>query len=150
MRFPYQAYPVRGVGAAHVAVVHRPTIPIRVIGRAGDGLAYGLVDTGADETLLPDQFIGPLGVVIRPGDHATIVAIGGGAVPVRYGDVDLDLRQRGEEFRWAARVAFHPGTRAILGHAGFLEYFTATFNGRRRHVTLTPNGAAPDPTIPNP
>jgi len=150
MRFPYQAYPVRGVGAAHVAVVYRPTVPIRVIGPAGDGLAYGLVDTGADETLLPDRFLGPLGVDTRPGDHATIVAIDGGAVPVRYGAVDLELRRRGAVYRWTARVAFYAGTRAILGHAGCLSHFTATFNGQRRHVTLTPNGTAPAPTIPTP
>jgi hypothetical protein len=150
MRFLYQAYPVRGVGAAHVAVVHRPAVPVRVIGPAGDGLTYGLADTGADETLLPDRLIDPLGVVIRSGEDATIIAIDGGAVPVRYGAVDLELRRRGAVYRWTARVAFHAGVRTILGHAGFLEHFTATSNGLRRHVTLTPNGTAPAPTMPTP
>jgi hypothetical protein len=148
MRFPYQAYPVTGIGAAHVAVVYRPTKPIRAIGPTGDALAYGLVDTGADDTMLPDRFIGPLGVVIRPGDHAIIVALDGGFVAVRYGTVDLELRRRGVVYRWSARVAFHPVARAILGQAGFLEHLTSTFNGRRRHVTLTPKGTAPAPSMP--
>jgi hypothetical protein len=148
MRFPYQSYPVRGV-AAHLALVHRPALPIRVIGPAGDALAFGLVDTGADDVLLPDRFIEPLGVAIHP-EHVTIGAFGGGAVSVRFGTVDLELRRRGAVLRWSARVAFHAGGRALLGHAGFLEHFTATFNGRRRHVTLTPNGTAPPPTMPLP
>jgi hypothetical protein len=148
MRFPYQAYPVRGIGAAHIAVVYRPMVPIRVIGPAGEGFAYGLADSGADETMLPDNFIEPLGVIVRPGDHANIVAIDGGSVPVRYGMVDLELRRHGVLYHWSARVAFHAGARSILGHAGFLDHFTATFNGRRRHVTLTPNGTAPAPTMP--
>jgi hypothetical protein len=33
---------------------------------------------------------------------------------------------------------------------GFLDYFTATFNGRRRHLTLTSNGTALAPMMPNP
>jgi hypothetical protein len=148
MRFPYQAYPVGGIGGAHIALVHRPAIPVRVIGLVGEGLAYGLVDTGADETMLPDRFIAPLGVKILPDDQATIVALGGGAVPVRFGLVDLELRRLGVLWRWSARVAFHAGTKSILGHAGFLNHFTATFNGRRRHVTLRPNDTAPAPTMP--
>lgn len=150
MRFPYQSYPVRGIGAAHVVAVHRPSIPIRVIGPAGEAVAYGLVDTGADETLFPDRFLGPLGVVVRPGDHATIVANDGGVVLVRYGMVDLELRRRDVAYRWSARVAFYSGTRALLGHAGCLEYFTATFNGQRRYVSMTPNGTATVPMMPLP
>jgi hypothetical protein len=147
MRFPYQAYPVQGIGAAHIALVYRPAVPIRVVGPSGDGFAFGLADTGADETMFTDRFIGPLGVVIRPGDHATITTLDGGAVPVRYGTVDLELSRRGVVRRWSARIAFHAGGKAILGHAGFLQYFTATFNGQHQYVTLRPNGSAPSPTM---
>jgi hypothetical protein len=123
MRFPYQAYPVRGIGKSHVAVVYRPVIPVwvrlmprdrysgassvqarllggtgfqpvrygavrhglearatqttppekgherRVIGPAGD--AFGLIDTGADDTMLPDRFLAPLGVATGAGDPDT-------------------------------------------------------------------------------
>jgi len=66
MRFPYNAYPVQGIGAAHIAMVYRPTIPIRIIGPIADGLVYGLADTGADETLMPDRLVGLLGAVRVP------------------------------------------------------------------------------------
>jgi hypothetical protein len=32
---------------------------------------------------------------------------------------------------------------ALLGHTGFLEFFTVTFNGERREVELTPNQNLP-------
>lgn len=53
MRFPYQGYPVRGIGAAYQTLVYRPTVPIRILGPGGEAVAYGLLDTGADDTLLP-------------------------------------------------------------------------------------------------
>jgi hypothetical protein len=117
-------------------------IPVRVNGPNCDDDLDALVDTGADDILLPDYLIG---VVVVPGDQTVILGIGGSVV-VRYGTVDLELPGYG----WSARVGFHPGVRAVLGHAGFLEYFTATFNGRRRDLTLTPNGAAPAPAVPAP
>lgn len=107
----------------------------------------GLVDTGADDTLLPGHLIEQLGAVIRPGDRAVIVGIDGGTTLVHYGIVDLMLPGPGGNYRWSTRVGFHASFRTILGHSGYLEYFTATFNGRRRHLTLTPNGTAPPPSM---
>src|SRR5689334_6895786 len=109
MRFPYQIYPVLGLGAAPLVLLHRPTVPIRILGPGGDALVYGLVDTGADDVILPDRLLGPLGVDIRPGDHATITALGGGAVPIRYGAVDFELARPGVTYRWSARAGFYAG-----------------------------------------
>src|SRR3954452_3400620 len=116
MRFPYQSYLVRGIGTTRYAMVHRPVISIRVIGPDGDDNLMGLVDTGADETLLPDYLIGLLGVILASGDQAVIVGIDGGTVLVRYGTVDLEL----PDYRWSARVGFHASFSTILGHVVFL------------------------------
>jgi len=145
MRFPYLKYPVPGVGAVFVTSIYRPTVPVRVFGPSGEGLAQGLADTGADDTILPDRFIEPLGVRIDPLALAKVRGIGTRAVPVRYGTVDMEIGRPGVSYRWSAKVVFYPGSKAILGYFGFLEYFTATFNGRRRHLTLTPNGTATSP-----
>jgi hypothetical protein len=66
---------------------------------------------------------------------------------VRYGTVAGGARGGGGGYRWSARVGFHAGFRVMLGHSGFLDYFTASFNGRSRQLTPTPNGTAPAPTI---
>ncbi len=146
MKFPYDRYLVRGIGTARYATVYRPTVMVRVTGLKGWDDVLGLVDTGADDTLFPDALIGPLGVVTRQVDQAVIVGIDGGTVLVRYASVELMLPGPGGDYRWSARVGFHPNLNAVLGHTGFLKHFTATFNGQRRHLRLTPNGTASPPS----
>lgn len=149
MRFPYQGYPVRGIGSAYQTLVYRPTAPIRIIGPGGEALAYGLLDTGADDTLLPADFLGPLGVVIESGMRARIGGIGGEIITADFGTVDLELRRRGAVYRWSATVGFYDGPKAILGQSGVLEYFLVSFNHRLRHATLRPNAVLPAPSLAN-
>ena len=144
MRFAYESYPVRGSGTKRYTMVHRPMIKILVGGPSGVEELMGQADIGADDTLLPDYLVTKLGVDMTRGERAVIVGIDGGSSLVRYGMVDLAL----PGYRWSARVGFHAGFHTILGHSGFLEYFTASFNGRRRSLTLTPNGTGPAPAVP--
>ena len=52
--------------------------------------------------------------------------------------------ETGRSVKWSASVGFTTTrTRAIWGHAGFLNYFTATFDGRRKSVRLDPNDTFP-------
>jgi hypothetical protein len=148
IRFPYRSFPVRGRRSGIVEVVYRPIIPFRVIGPAGGEDEAAWVDTGADDTLLPAFLIDRLGVTFAPSDHSIIEGIEGSMSVVRYGTVDLEILGSGGGYRWSARVGFHAGHKIVFGHNGFLEYFTASFNGRTRHLTLTPNGNAPSPTHP--
>jgi hypothetical protein len=145
MRFPYEAYPVPGIGEGRVAIVHRPVVPVRVFGPNGGEELRGLVDSGADDTLLPDLLIEVLGVVIAPGDTTLIRGVGGGRLVVPFGVVDLELSKSRRKYRWSAKVGFTPGFQVILGNAGFLRHFTATLDGLRRRVTLKSNGSFPAP-----
>jgi hypothetical protein len=64
---------------------------------------------------------------------------------VRYASVTLRITD-GVEFReWPAVVGFASGnlTRPLLGFAGFLQFFTATFHGDREEVELTVNPLYP-------
>ena len=146
MRFPYQGYPVRGIGATYQTLVYRPTAPIRILGPGGEAVAYGLLDTGADDTLLPAYLLGPLGVAVPPGAQATIAGIGGGTVVADFATVDLELRRGKSVYRWTATVGFYAGYKAILGQSGVLEHFLASFNHRLRLATLRPNGTLPPPS----
>ena len=67
------------------------------------------------------------------------------ATVLRYAEVRLRISD-GQEFReWPARVAFttEPLKRVLLGFAGFLQFFTATFDGDREEVELTINAKYP-------
>jgi Retroviral aspartyl protease len=143
MRFPYHGYPVPSIGGTGQTLVYRPMAQIRIFGPVGDAIALGLCDTGADDTLLPDSFLSALGVVI-PATTATIAGISG-AITVRFATVDLELSRGKTVVRWSARVGFYNGFKTILGHSGVLEHFVASFNHRRRHVTLRLNGVLPAP-----
>jgi hypothetical protein len=71
--------------------------------------------------------------------------VGLAAAPIRYAEVTLRVTD-GREFReWRARVGFTsaPLKRALLGFAGFLQFFTATFHGDREEVELAVNSLYP-------
>jgi hypothetical protein len=59
--------------------------------------------------------------------------------------VELRLTDGQEYRRWRARVGFTdtPLRYALLGHAGVLQFFTATFYGDLHEVELTVNGTYP-------
>jgi hypothetical protein len=60
--------------------------------------------------------------------------------PAWLGTVDLEIGDGKNRHCWSTRVGFTPWrNNAIWGHAGFLQFFTATFNGRKRSVSLQSN-----------
>jgi hypothetical protein len=123
----------------------RPIIPVTIIGPARTLLRVGLLDTGADETIFPDyvaQFIG-LDLTNAPSGSSTGVATG--AVQVRYAEVRLRIAKANELREWRAWVGFAaaPLRRPLLGFAGFLQYFEASFRGDREEVELKVNALYP-------
>jgi hypothetical protein len=146
MKFRYQNYPVPGIGS-FLANVRRPMVPILASGPVGDVALYGLVDTGADNTLISDRYRQALGAVIQPNMQASIVAIGGATITADFGTIDLELRKGKAVYRWSALVGFYTGNRTILGHAGVLEHFRASFNHSLRHFHLNPVGNFPAPVM---
>lgn len=87
-----------------------------------------------------------LGLV--PGERARLRTASGGH-EIWLGALDVELRSGRTSYRWSARVGFIPriDNVALLGHLGFLDHFSAPFDGRRKRVTLRPNGSFPDPRI---
>jgi hypothetical protein len=83
--------------------------------------------------------------VSRKGPAAQ--AYGGGEIVLSFADVELELVHLGERLRWLVRVYFAAddadGQTLILGHQGFLEYFTATFIGEECALDLEPNSYLP-------
>ena len=106
MRFPYTRYTVQGTAQNSFAPSFRPMIIVRVIGPIGADDILGRVDSGADDTLLPDYLIPALGVA----NLSMSIPIGGigGAVFASYGTVDLEIVQGQASFRWAPTSASPP------------------------------------------
>lgn len=139
MRFLYkpQEFEAPAGSPRRFETIFRPIIRATVIGPSGAMEVEGRVDTGADDTLLPESFIPQLGII--PSGFAISSGVGG-LIPVRFATVGLELRSKsGQSYRWSARVGFYPGMVPLFGLSGFLEFFTAMFNGAKRQVTLLPN-----------
>ena len=142
MRFPYRRYEVTATPASPLeyGALSRPVIPFTLSGPAGTLDFFGLLDTGADETYITQSMADRLGLVIEDS-LTSIVESASGEISIRYGSATLEVTDGDESYRWTTTVGItdQDWAEAILGHAGFLEFFDALFRGRDREVVLTRN-----------
>lgn len=119
----------------------RPLIPMALAGPIGQRALDAVLDTGADDTIFSDGIAAEVGIDLRDAPQGSGKGVGGERIPLRYAEVTLRITD-GREFRkwlgWVGFTAVNLG-RPLLGFAGFLEYFTATFYGDREEVKLSAN-----------
>ena len=143
MRFDYTGLVSLAPDTGEPTVIFRPEIRITVHGPHASGEFVGLVDTGADNTVLPESVAHSLGIPLIPGKGPAAQAFGGQQLSLSYGEVALELGGHGGPLRWRTQAYFVAGGNndetIVLGHQGFLEYFTATFVGEDFSLDLTPN-----------
>ena len=141
MKFPYTQYDVEPTPSQPgVSVVFRPVIPFRLTGATAGAVFYGLLDSGADETLIPKEIADHIGVESISDQTGTILSASG-EMPATYGAVSIEFGPESERYRWRAVVGIvdQPWKEALLGHIGFLRYFDVTFLGDDRAVQLARN-----------
>jgi hypothetical protein len=147
MRFNYTTIISSAPDTADLVVIFRPEVLITVHGPKGSGDFLALVDTGADNTILPESIAHALGIPLVAGKGPPATAFGGQEIALSYADVQLELVHPDETLRWLARVYFvaDDGDKEtlILGHQGFLDYFTATFRGEECVLDLEANSYLP-------
>lgn len=144
MRFPYVLDRAKVPQASLAGGVQRPrpVMAVRVFGPGGSHLIDGLLDTGADDTVFPLWVVPFIGVDFAQGAEQGIHLAGRGTpYRARFLQVELRVTDGQETCHWPAIVGFAPVPlrRALIGHAGFLEFFDADFRGANREVILTPN-----------
>lgn len=148
MKFAYRPLISLAPDGVNYLLVLRPEIPITVTG-ANASFAYtGLVDTGSDQTILPTSIARDLGIDLLPSTGPSASAFGGQQVQLYSGTALLRIEAEGEAVAWSESVSFFDFSSGedetvILGHAGFLDYFTATFDGKLGELTLVPNDELP-------
>jgi hypothetical protein len=145
VKFPYRRYEVTAAAGspAEVATLYRPVIPFTLVGPAGGLDFFGLLNTGADETYITQAMANRLG--LETNEYSTaIVESASGAISIRYGTATLEVSDGHELFRWTTIIGIteEEWAEAILGHAGFLEFFDALFRGYDSEVVLTRNESA--------
>jgi predicted aspartyl protease len=123
----------------------RPIIAVALIGPSGMAPCDGLVDTGADDIVFPERLAQGIGIDLTAAPAGASAGVGGAVVSVRYAQVTLRLTDGQELREWPAKVGFAPLTsnRALLGFAGFLQFFEAIFRGDLEEVELNINSRYP-------
>jgi len=127
-------------------VRHRPVLPVLLTGAATPQLRDGLLDTGADDTVFSDAVAAALGVDLSQAEQRSISLAGRPQLLLcRYVVVQLRISDGIETFEWPATVGFVAARLhyALLGQAGFLQFFSADFDGDAHIVTLTPKPSFP-------
>lgn len=123
----------------------RPIVMISVIGPTGTRPVQGLLDTGADDTVFPESLARSIGLDLSsaPIGQATTATLRN--APLRYAQVHLRITDGIEQREWPAWVGFTPAKLhlPLLGFAGFLQFFTATFHGDHERVELAINRLYP-------
>jgi hypothetical protein len=123
----------------------RPLVWLGVTGPTGSVARTALLDTGSDDTVFPDQLASLIGIDLSNLAVLPMRRPGGQRIPLRFAKVMLRLTD-GQEFReWPAIVGFTPAPLPypLLGFAGCLQYFTATFRGDIEEVELAVNALYP-------
>lgn len=146
MEFPYQLVDVESVSTGEMQEITRPEILVGVEGPKRIELVVGLVDTGADYSLLPTSLAASIGVELRPAQGSSVVGVAGHSLGAQVGEVTFILEDGETTLVWTALALFADAVNvrsSIVGRAGFLEFFTATFDGERSLATLEPNGRFP-------
>ena len=130
---------------------YRPVTGVLLTGPHGSRQVDGILDTGADETVFPEDVAARIGIDLT-GAEERQVDLAGRPAPVRcrYAAVQLRITDGSHTaYEWTAVVAF-AATRlhySLLGHGGCLEFFDADFRGAAHEVILFPNSSFPGTQI---
>lgn len=153
MKFAYREYVAQFPGADDFRLILRPVITIRIAGPQAAARWDALVDTGADETLLPLSLSQLLGVDLDGRPTSQAAGISGDKLMIYYGEVSLQISSENETIEWRDMVGFVDFQDVddeviVLGHGACLDYFTAIFDGERGELTLQANGLLPQSDQP--
>ncbi len=147
LQFPYRLFPL---GRPIVSLGGRfsrprPVVNVEIIGPTGGRNRRVLLDSGADDSVFPEALAGLLGVDLTQCPETIGSGIGGAPVPLRYAEVKLRLTDGKELREWPATVGFTPSPLRlpVLGFAGCLQFFKATFFGDVEKVELEVNQLYP-------
>ena len=90
------------------STLSRPVISIAFIGPRGTRVLDGLIDSGADAILVPEDVAAKIGIDLTTAAQETTRGIGGVRVTARYAEVALRIADRNERREWTALVGFAP------------------------------------------
>jgi hypothetical protein len=147
VKFNYLPLPARGpvypLGGTHVR--YRPIVCIHITAPQILPPVDACIDSASDDTVFPDSLAARLGIDLANAPRGDVRPVGHPAMTVAYAQVTLFLSDGYETCEWEAIVGFAPARLrwALLGHAGFLQFFDVQLLGARREALVIPNSTFP-------
>jgi predicted aspartyl protease len=144
MKFPYATHIAWSSNSPDAILLLRPEIPVTIMSQTDHVSMIGLVDTGSDFTIIPKSAADGLGIPLESTGESPVKVFGGNPVELLIGVATFKLALSASVIQWTTEVSFYEfdspsNETVILGHAGFLEFFTAVFDGWENELTLEPN-----------
>ncbi|MBV9123858.1 MAG: hypothetical protein JO112_10915 [Planctomycetes bacterium] len=104
-----------------------------------------MVDTGSDDTVFPGYVARIIGLDLTQAPTRTASGVGKVPAVIHLAEVILKITDGREIREWPARDGFTstPLKSPLLGFAGFLQYFSANFQGDQEVLELTVNSLYP-------
>lgn len=145
MKFDYaQAMTASPAG---VVVQYRPLIPVRIRGPGKWSYPLaGILSSGSDITVFLEEDARDIGIDLTGLPEEQGLTDTSLAIPYRRAPVTVRITDAsGETCEWQTAVGFttFPLLWPLLGHTGFLEFFTASLLGEPHQVVLDPNATFP-------
>jgi hypothetical protein len=126
-------------------VRYRPIVPIHIVNPQVLPPIDACIDSAADDTVFPPHLAPRLGINLAAAPTGQARVIGGSIINLNYVTVTLFLSDGVDAVEWDTVVGFSasPMRWALLGHAGFLEFFDVQLFGASRETVIMPNTAFP-------
>ena len=143
MMFPYRKLFLRDRMTGEIDLILRPEAPVTMHGPSWSMTCSGLVDSGSDTTVVPASLGREFGVKLTPSRRQGS-GFGGHVLDFFVGEVELEIPLDESSARWRVTVNFAEFATesletVILGQAGFLEFFRATFDWDKARLTFAAN-----------
>jgi Aspartyl protease len=145
--------------------VHRPVVPVALVGADVSSTVYALVDSGCSHVLAAPWLADAAGIDPKASGRELLLGIGGTSVKVEFADASLRLMAPGSAgddvfVEWQAEVGFlkqwRPTWPMLVGQVGFFDQFTVTISRFALHTAVEPvekfdarYGVPPTSTVPD-
>lgn len=147
------------------SIVHRPVVPVALVGADVSSTVYALVDSGCSHVLAAPWLADAAGIDPKASGRTILLGIGGTSVTVEFADARLRLMapsDAGDDVfvEWQAEVGFlhqwRPTWPMLVGQVGFFDQFTVTMSRFALQTAVEPTemfderfGVPPAPMVPD-
>lgn len=117
-----------GVSDSRGKMVKRPMLELELLGTKGNKISgLGLVDSGADTTMLHIQYATAPGLILDATKTKDVIGVGSGRVKVYTGPLRLKIKHLDKELEVPAWFVDSENVNILLGQEVFFEMFRIKF-----------------------